>query len=129
MLEGWPHVCCVKIAFTLLSTNRVVSTTTNSMQCVVNWIPLRICVHSRNTQPHLKSIRFFFKMKKSILKDQHSLGWGSAWVCCKLGNAPVLRSWTGSWVLSDSSGAGPPLRLVIRLVLRNPKNTEIKKHS
>jgi len=24
------------------------------MKCVVNWIPLRICVRSRNTQPHLK---------------------------------------------------------------------------
>jgi len=24
------------------------------MQCVVNWIPLRICVRSRNAQPHLK---------------------------------------------------------------------------
>jgi len=26
----------------------------NSMKCVVNWIPLRICVRSTNTQPHLK---------------------------------------------------------------------------
>ena len=25
---------------------------------------------------------------------------GSAWVCHKLGNAPILRSGTGSWVLS-----------------------------
>jgi len=24
------------------------------MKCIVNWIPLRICVRSRNTQPHLK---------------------------------------------------------------------------
>jgi len=32
------------------------------MTCVVNWIPLRICVHSRNTQPHLKLClpRIFF---------------------------------------------------------------------
>ena len=28
------------------------------------------------------------------------LGWGSDWVYHKLGNAPVLRSGTGSWVLS-----------------------------
>jgi len=27
-------------------------------------------------------------------------GWGSVWVCHELGNAPILRSWTGSWVLS-----------------------------
>jgi len=26
------------------------------MKCVVNWIPLRICVRSRNTPPHLKSV-------------------------------------------------------------------------
>ena len=27
-----------------------------SMKCIVNWIPLRIRVRSRNTQPHLKEI-------------------------------------------------------------------------
>ena len=26
----------------------------NSMKCVVNWIPLRICVRSRNTQPTMR---------------------------------------------------------------------------
>jgi len=31
--------------------NRFVSTTKKSMKCVVNWIPLRIRVRSRNTQP------------------------------------------------------------------------------
>ena len=36
------------------STNRFVSTTKNSMKCVINWIPLRIRVRSRNTQPHLE---------------------------------------------------------------------------
>ena len=30
----------------------------------------------------------------------YPLGWGSDWVYHKLGNAPVLRSGTGSWVLS-----------------------------
>ena len=55
MLERWPHVCRVKITFPLLLTNRFVSTTTNSIKCLVNWIPLRICVLSRNTKPHLKS--------------------------------------------------------------------------
>ena len=54
MLERWPHVCCVKITFTLLLTDCFVSTATNSMKCVVNWIPLRISVRSRNKQqPHL----------------------------------------------------------------------------
>ena len=45
--------CRVKITFALLLTNSFVFTTTKSMKCVVNWIPLRIRVRSRNTQPHL----------------------------------------------------------------------------
>ena len=53
LLERWPQVCRVKITFTKLPTNRFVSTTKLSMKYVVNWIPLRICVRSRNTQPHL----------------------------------------------------------------------------
>jgi len=48
----------------------------------------------------------------------YPLGWGSAWVCRKLGNAPVLLSGTGSWVLSGESGACHPLGPVIRLGLR-----------
>jgi len=56
MLERWPHVqtCRVNITFIELPTNCFVSTTKNSMKCVVNWIPLRIRVRSTNTQPHLK---------------------------------------------------------------------------
>ena len=54
MLERWLQVCRVRITFTLLPTNCFVSTTTNSMKCIVNWIPLRIRVRLRNTQPHLK---------------------------------------------------------------------------
>jgi len=46
--------CRVKITFTLWPTNCFVSTTTNSIKCVVNWNPLRFRVRSRNTQPHLK---------------------------------------------------------------------------
>jgi len=34
------------------------------MICVVNWIPLRICVRSRNTQPHRKG-----GLEPSILDD------------------------------------------------------------
>ena len=52
-LKRWPQVCRVKITCTLPSTNRFVSKTKISMKCVVNWKPLRICVRSRNTQPHL----------------------------------------------------------------------------
>ena len=37
-----------------LPTNRFVSTTTNSMKCLLNWIPLRIRVRSRNIQFNLK---------------------------------------------------------------------------
>ena len=53
LLERWPQVCRVKVTFTVLPTNRFVSTTKTSMKCVVNWIPQRIRVRSRNTQPHL----------------------------------------------------------------------------
>jgi len=52
LLECWPQVCRVKIRFTLLPTNRFVSTKTSLIKCLVNWIPLRICFCSRNTQPH-----------------------------------------------------------------------------
>ena len=45
----FPQPCCVKITFEKLPTNRFVSTTKNSMKSVVNWIPLRIRVRSRNT--------------------------------------------------------------------------------
>ena len=48
------HNC---VTFTKLLKNRFVSTTKNSMKYVVNWIPLRIRVRSRNTQPHLNAGR------------------------------------------------------------------------
>ena len=38
------------------STNWFVSTGTNSMECLTNWIPLRIRVRSRNNQPHLTPV-------------------------------------------------------------------------
>ena len=50
----WPHVSRIQVTFGLLPTNLFVSTRTNSMKCLVNWISLRICVRSRNTQPYLK---------------------------------------------------------------------------
>jgi len=61
LLERWLQVCRVKITFTKLLTNRFVSTTRKSMECVLNWIPLRIRVRSRNTQPHLKG-HFFYTL-------------------------------------------------------------------
>ena len=54
LLERWPQVCRVKVTFTKLLKNCFVSTTKNSMKYVVNWIPLRIRVRSRNTQPYIK---------------------------------------------------------------------------
>jgi hypothetical protein len=42
MLERWQHVCRIKISFTLLPTNRFVSTKTNLMKCLVNWNLLRL---------------------------------------------------------------------------------------
>jgi len=57
----------------------------------------------------------------------YPLGWGSDWVYHKLGNAPVLRSGTGSWVLSGQSGVRHPLSPVIRLDLRNPRKNQRKK--
>ena len=53
LLERYPQLCRIKIMFTLLPINRFVSTTTNSMKRLVNWIPLKIRVRSRNTPPHL----------------------------------------------------------------------------
>jgi len=38
----------------LQNYRRIVSFPQHKMKCVVNWIPLRIRVRSRNTQPHLK---------------------------------------------------------------------------
>jgi len=54
LLERWPQVCRVKITCTKLPTNRFVSAEQISMKYVANWIPLRIRVRARKTQPHLK---------------------------------------------------------------------------
>ena len=50
------EVCCVRITFTLLPTNRFVSSTTNSTKGLVSFIQMRICVRLRNTQPHLNTL-------------------------------------------------------------------------
>ena len=53
--------CRVKITCTKLLTICFASTTKKSMKCVVNWIPLRIRVRSRNTQPHLNGSYYYFQ--------------------------------------------------------------------
>ena len=55
LLERWPQVCSFKFTFTLLQTNCFVTATRSSMKCHVSWIPLRIRVRSRHTQPHFKT--------------------------------------------------------------------------
>ena len=57
---------------TLLLTNRFVSTTTNSMKCLVIWIPLRIRVHSRNSQPVLTQWQDQICSKKKSLDFANS---------------------------------------------------------
>ena len=57
----------------------------------------------------------------------YPLGWGSDWVYHKLGNFPILRSGTGSWVLSGLSGVRHSLSPVIGLGLRNPRKKKRKK--
>jgi len=69
MLERWPHVCRVKITFTVLPTNRFVFTTTNSMKCLVNWIPLRIRIqeisvftlNTSTSKPCVFAFRVFYQ--------------------------------------------------------------------
>ena len=56
----------------------------------------------------------------------YPLGWGCDRVYHKLGNAPILRYGTGSWVLSGKSGVRHSLSPVIRLGLRNPRKKERK---
>ena len=42
------------------------------MKCVLNWIPLRICVRSRNTQPHLKGERVYGQVFSRFFFDTFS---------------------------------------------------------
>ena len=48
------------------------------MLCVVNWIPLRICVHSRNTQPQLEVGLGISRMNADSQWNPVYLRWG--WV-------------------------------------------------
>ena len=53
MPECWPQVGRLKITFELRLTFFCVSTTTNMMKYLVNWIPLNTHVRFENTQPCL----------------------------------------------------------------------------
>jgi len=101
--ECWPQVCRVKITSELLLTICFVSTTTNSMKCLVNWIPLNTHVRFEQNPPdfiqqsntHTKWDRLYVvnwnkRVKLSLLLST---------------TAGLLRI-RGSW----SSGSGPPRR-------------------
>jgi len=53
LLERWPQICRINHVTKLL-TNRFVPTTTNSMKCVVNWIPLSTAFVLEIPNPTLK---------------------------------------------------------------------------
>jgi len=74
--------CRVKITFTFLLTNRFISTTTNSMKCLVNWIPLRIYVRSKNNQPHLKDSKHCLQTRRFFLTDAMDKVLNS--ICCNV---------------------------------------------
>jgi len=61
MLQRWPLVCRVKITFELLLTDCFVSTTTNSMKCLVTGFHWKRTFVSTNSNPtvrqHLESSR------------------------------------------------------------------------
>jgi len=100
MLEHWLQVCRVKITFRLLLKNSFVSTTMNSMNCLVNWIPLTIRVCSRNTQPHLNHWTFLsgYWAKLMFKRQQWRPTWGP-----RLGiiiKKWVVRSWLNHCFLS-----------------------------
>ena len=55
--------------------------------------------------------------------------WGCDWVYHKLGNTPILRSGTGSWVLSGSLGVRHPLSPVIGWVFETQTNKQVSQIS
>ena len=78
------HITLKRICF--------VSTTMNSMKCLVDCIPLRIHVRSRNTQPHLKSQVSFRKRAtdyRALLRKmtcQHKASYESLHITRSLGH-------------------------------------------
>jgi len=53
-----PRQDCILIITNKLDRFRKI----DSMKCYVNWIPLRICIRSRNTQPYLNLARNYEMM-------------------------------------------------------------------
>jgi len=51
LFERWQQVCRVKITLEVLPNKSFVSTRTNSMKCIVNWIPANLHVCSNKPQP------------------------------------------------------------------------------
>jgi len=113
MLERWPHVWRVKITFTFLPTNWFVSTETKSMKCLVNWIPMEICVRSRNTQPrlnpminNLRSVIFLAALIAKIWKCDNSSTSKKAFVwefwhfCCCW--STLKKRWVGTQQFTHS---------------------------
>jgi len=78
-----------------LLTNRFASTTKKSMKCVVNWIPLRIRVRSRNTQPTLlNTLKLLTKRSEQMMTTNRGNPRSNPWPC---GSAwgRGLRRWGG----------------------------------
>jgi len=93
LFDRWLQVFRVKITFTVLPTNRLVSTTKKSIKCVVNWIPLRIRVLSRNTQPHLKAGLGFFRNKSANSVESSFQGISSNSFKIVHSNSNVIVTW------------------------------------
>ena len=90
LFERWKQVCRVKITFPKLPMNRFVSTNKILMKCVVNWIPLRIRVRSRNTQPHLKT-RLSVCSWKNSKKQEFESTWILVTYALKQGTKLLLQ--------------------------------------
>jgi len=71
MPERWQQVCRVKITYELLLTICFVSTATNSIKCLVNWIALTMHVRFENTRPCHFSRSEGWKLKFSIQNKKY----------------------------------------------------------
>ena len=58
LLECKPHVSRIQITSGLIPTTWFVSTRPDSVKLLVVWIPLRIRLRSRNTQPYFEGYKF-----------------------------------------------------------------------
>jgi len=63
MPERWPQVCRVKMTFELLTIS-FVSTATNSMKCLVDWVTLNLHVCFKQTPSLLSVIPRWILMKQ-----------------------------------------------------------------